>query len=101
MKSTCCNAKLIIKEKSGQKCLYCSTCGKWIKNANKDDLLALENEETDTIEQIKKFIATIDSKIELEYAALPTTHDDGIRKSTNVSTLYWVTETLRAIINEA
>jgi len=43
IKSNCCCAKVIRKDKGGQACLYCSSCGKWIKNANKDDLRALEN----------------------------------------------------------
>ncbi len=43
LKSSCCNADVVRKDKSGQACLYCSKCGKWIKNANKDDLRALEN----------------------------------------------------------
>lgn len=43
LKSSCCGADIIRKDKSGQACLYCSKCGKWIKNANKDDLRALEN----------------------------------------------------------
>ena len=37
MKSKCCNSDVFIKEKSGQKCVYCKSCGKFIKNANKDD----------------------------------------------------------------
>ena len=37
MKSECCNADVFAIKKGNQVGIYCSSCGKWIKWANKNE----------------------------------------------------------------
>ena len=124
MKSKCCNADVFIKEKSGQKCVYCKSCGKFVKNANKDDLREIEanmvkafdgvlNRQTpnDPLnvdkmreeiqyykDSINKLIRIINHQVEDEYDKIPLSSEDAIRKSSKCYELERVRYTLEDIL---
>lgn len=125
MKSKCCNSDVFIKEKSGQKCVYCKSCGKFIKNANKDDLREIEasmvkafdgvlnrpllidplnvDKMRETIQyyedSINKLIKIINKEVESEYLNLPKSTDDAIRKSSKCYEMERIRYTLEDIMN--
>ena len=124
MKSKCCNADVFIKEKSGQKCVYCKSCGKFVKNANKDDLREIEANmvkafdrvlnrpisidplNVDKIREeiqyykdsISKLISMINHQVEDEYDKMPLSSEDAIRKSSKCYELDRVRYTLEDIL---
>ena len=124
MKSKCCNADVFIKEKSGQKCVYCKSCGKFVKNANKDDLIEIEaniikafdgvlnrpipndplnvdkmREEIQYYkDSINKLIRMINHTVEDEYDKIPLSSEDAIRKSSKCYELERVRYTLEDIL---
>lgn len=126
MKSKCCNSDVFIKEKSGQKCVYCKSCGKFVKNANKDDLREIEENmvkesrslfdnhsqvsqfiDVDKLleeiqyykDSINKLISIIDKQVECEDNKAPLSSDDTIRKLSKVYELERVKYTLEEILN--
>ena len=125
MKSKCCYSDVFIKEKSGQKCVYCKSCDKFIKNANKDDLREIEanmvkafdgvlnkpipnntldvDKMRETIhyyeDSINTLIKIINKEVESEYINLPKSNDDAIRKSSKFYEMERIRYTLEDIIN--
>ena len=108
MKSKCCNSNVFIKEKSGQKCVYCRECGKFVKNANKEDLRLIEENNITTgeishvefkmVNEIKRFIEAIDKSVEFEYNVLPISLEDAMRKNSKCYELDRVKYSLENII---
>ena len=109
MKSKCCNSDVFIKEKSGQKCVYCKSCGKFVKNANKDDLREIEannseveptnNKYTIMIMELQNLINAINKTIKDEDDNFPKSDLDAIRKSSKVYELERVKWSLLNILD--
>lgn len=109
MKSKCCNSDVFIKEKSGQKCVYCKSCGKFIKNANKDDLREIEanNSEVEPINskytimimELQNLINAINKTVNEEDNNFPKSDLDAIRKSSKVYELERVKWSLLNILD--
>lgn len=108
MKSKCCNADVFMKEKSGQICVYCKSCGKFVKNANKDDLREIEANSSEIepinvkysimMTELQNLINTIDKTIETEDGLSPKTDSDAIRKSSKLYELERVKWSLSNIL---
>ena len=108
MKSKCCNSDVFIKEKSGQKCVYCKSCGKFVKNANKDDLREIEvnNSEVEPINskytimmmELQNLINAIDKTVEAEDGRFSKSDLDAIRKSSKIYELERVKWSLSNIL---
>ena len=108
MKSKCCNSDVFIKEKGGQKCVYCKSCGKFVKNANKDDLREIEsnNSEAEPINskytimmmELQNLINAIKKTIDDEDDKFPKSDLDAIRKSSKVYELERVKWSLSNIL---
>ena len=109
MKSKCCNSDVFIKEKSGQKCVYCKSCGKFVKNANKDDLREIEanNSEVEPINnkytimmmELQNLINAINQTIKEEDDNFPKSDLDAIRKSSKIYELERVKWSLLNILD--
>ena len=108
MKSKCCNSDVFIKEKSGQKCVYCKSCGKFVKNANKDDLreiganspevVPINNKYTIMMMELQNLINAIKKTIDDEDDKFPKSDLDAIRKSSKVYELERVKWSLSNIL---
>ena len=118
MKSNCCQADVYIKEKSGQKCIYCSKCGKYIKNANKNDLIAIEaaknffentssknNDINDSssyyYERLQMLVKLLNEELDEETKKPPISNEDAIRKASKVYELSAMRYTLEDILENA
>ena len=109
MKSKCCNSDVFIKEKNGQKCVYCKSCGKFVKNANKDDLREIEANKSEVepinakytimFMELQRLLDTIDRAIEDEDDMFPKSDMDAIRKSSKVYELDRVRRSIQNILN--
>lgn len=108
IKSKCCNDNVFVKIKGSQTGLYCSSCGKWVKWANKDDInLISESKERvylgkidiEPLKEIKCLIDKIEEQIELEDKNLPKSDIDAVRKSSKVYELSRVKFSLENILN--
>lgn len=87
-----CGSMDMFTEKHGNNVgLYCSSCGKWIKWLNKDELRAFEKNKVDKkstkkytdniIERLENFIKGLDDTIDREMDKFPLSNEDAIRKS--------------------
>ena len=103
--------ELIGESKKPYKCmqLICKSCGKFVKNANKDDLREIEasnsevepinNKYTIMIMELQNLINAINKTVNEEDNNFPKSDLDAIRKSSKVYELERVKYTLEEILN--
>ena len=77
----CGSTSLFVKEKSGQKVLYCEDCGAWIKNLGADEYRAFLNSKKSTEQQLYELLDKINADIDREMAKEPLSAVDSVRKN--------------------
>ena len=90
IKSNCCNEDIIVRTKGNNLMAYCTKCGKYVKNLNKDEriLYEIDKDKADTkkpstniISKLKELMDNINNEIDREMNRLPFSEEDKIRKS--------------------